>query len=138
METHDIQGKKYPGYGRCIYCGSDGSEDGLGNEHIIPYSLGGNAEIKDASCKSCEAITSYLDGYLARHVFYEYRAHAGVQTRNPRDRPRTFSAEIVLNNRIEFREINAGKHPYFLGLPVWGLPGVLRGALPRVKTQSAY
>lgn len=130
METTDIQGRKFPGYGRCIYCGCDGGDDGLGNEHIVPFSLGGNAEIEHASCRRCEGITSYLDGYLARHVFYEYRAHAGVQTRNPKQRPKSFQSEIVLSDRTELRDFQTGDHPYFLGLPVWGLPGILRGVLP--------
>jgi HNH endonuclease len=96
MEPDDIQGKKFPGYGRCIYCGSTDGGDGLGDEHVIPFALGGNAEILAASCKWCERITSYLDGYLARHTYHEYRAHAGTQTRNPRERPPSFPARIVL------------------------------------------
>ena len=55
MEGVDIQGKIYPGFGRCIYCGSDGGTDGLRDEHIMPYCLGGNAVIEKASCKACEA-----------------------------------------------------------------------------------
>jgi 5-methylcytosine-specific restriction endonuclease McrA len=49
----DIQGIKFPGYGRCIYCGSTGP---LKDEHIIPLSLGGKAVIEAASCGDCEAI----------------------------------------------------------------------------------
>lgn len=41
-EIEDIQGKKYPSFGRGIYCGSDGGADGLRDEHIIPKSLGSN------------------------------------------------------------------------------------------------
>jgi len=55
----DIQGFKFPGYGRCIYCGSVGP---LKDEHIIPFSLGGRAVIEAASCGDCEKVTSYLDG----------------------------------------------------------------------------
>jgi hypothetical protein len=67
MEPQDIQCKKVSvtDGGVCIYCGSDGGADGLDDEHIIPYSLGGNTELEQASCKMCGSITSYLDGYLA-------------------------------------------------------------------------
>jgi hypothetical protein len=77
----DIQGVKFPGYGRCIYCGSTGP---LKDEHIIPFSLGGKAVIEAASCGDCEKVTSYLDGYLARQIFHEYRAHAGMKSRRPK------------------------------------------------------
>jgi hypothetical protein len=129
MDRHheDIQGKTYPGCGRCIFCGSEGADGGLRKEHIIPKSLGGNAVIANASCKSCEAITSYIDGYLARHIFYEYRAHTGTQTRRPKERSTDFPARVVLDGVEEVRHIKTPDHPYFLALPVWGLPTVLTG-----------
>ncbi len=34
--------------GRCIYCGG---RKGLLDEHIIPYGLGGNLVLPEASCK---------------------------------------------------------------------------------------
>jgi hypothetical protein len=74
----DIQGAKFPGYGRCIYCGATNP---LKDEHIIPFSLVGKAVIAAASCGDCEKITSDLDGYLARQIFREYRAHVGMKSR---------------------------------------------------------
>jgi len=83
METENVQGKKLPvkNGGVCIYCGSDGGADGLGSEHIIPFSLGGNTELLNASCRACEGITSYLDGYLANAVFGDFRVHMDLQSR---------------------------------------------------------
>ena len=51
----DIQGVKFPGYGRCIYCGSTGP---LKDEHIIPFSLGGKAVIEAASSGECKKVTN--------------------------------------------------------------------------------
>jgi len=47
METEDVKGKKITvqGGGVCIYCGWDGGEQGLHDEHTVPYSLGGNTEL---------------------------------------------------------------------------------------------
>ena len=61
-EIENVQGRKIrvPGGGRCVYCGSDGGADGLRDEHAIPYSLGGTAELLKASCSDCEKVTSYL------------------------------------------------------------------------------
>jgi hypothetical protein len=130
MELDDIQGKKYPGYGRCIYCGCRGEKCGLRSEHIIPFSLGGNAEIENASCKRCEGITSYLDGYLGRHIYNEYRSHAGVQSREPKKRPKSFPARLVVDENEEIRHLPVVDHPYFLAMPIWGNPGIVTGALP--------
>ncbi len=98
-DWEDIQGKKYPGYGRCIHCGSDGGNDGLRDEHIIPYSLGGNTTIRNASCRDCERRINPVDTHMARAVFGEYRIHAGVQTRNPGDRPASLPAQFTVNEK---------------------------------------
>jgi hypothetical protein len=47
----------YAPVGRCIYCPDDGSA-GLGDEHIIPYSLNGTQILPQASCRKCEKITA--------------------------------------------------------------------------------
>lgn len=108
MQVEDIQGNIYPGFGRCIYCNSDGGNDGLRDEHIIPFSLGGNTIIEEGSCRNCEAITSRLDGYLARRTFYELRIH---QTRRPKERPTHLSATLQVAGELETRMFPAKEHP---------------------------
>ncbi len=70
----------YPPVGRCIYCGDDGS-NGLSDEHIVPYSLNGTQVLPQASCSRCGGITSYIDGFAARSVFYQLRSSAAMRTR---------------------------------------------------------
>lgn len=124
----DIQGHKFPGYGRCIYCGVTGA---LKDEHIVPFSLGGKAIIEAASCGACEKITSYLDGYLARQIFHEYRVHVGMKSRRPKERPTELAAMIVKQDGThERRQFVPKEHPYFLVMPVWNLPGILLGEEP--------
>ena len=127
-DWQDIQGQKHPGYGRCIYCGSDGGADGLRDEHIIPFSLGGNSVIEHASCRPCEKITSLLDRHLARSVYGQFRIHAGVQTRNPRERPSELLTNFTVGGEARTVNLPIADHPYALGLPVWGDAGILRGA----------
>ena len=122
----DIQGKKYPGYGRCIYCGSDGGVDGLRDEHIIPYSLGGNTEIENASCRDCERRINPVDTHMARAVFGEYRIHAAVQTRNPKERPTSLPARFTVGDKEITLDLPIKDHPYSLALPVWGDAGFFR------------
>ncbi|WP_334165157.1 HNH endonuclease [Phenylobacterium sp.] len=130
-EPENIQGRIFRPVGRCIYCGSDGHGRGLRDEHIIPFSLGGKAVLPKASCANCEKITSYLDGYLARHVYYDYRLHAGAPTRRPKDRPKTRRALIKFKDREEVREFEIGSHPFSTVVPFLGLPGILTGDEPQ-------
>jgi HNH endonuclease len=126
----DIQGRKYPPIGRCIYCGSDGGLDGLRDEHIIPYSLGGHAALKEASCRSCEAITSKIELYLGRNIFHEFRSHVRAPSR--RKLPSALSANVSVGDREIRREFLAADQPFALMLPIWDLPGIMRGDQPRL------
>lgn len=130
MAFENIQGKKFDPVGKCIYCGSDGGEDGLRTEHIVPFSLGGNAELPEASCTKCEGVTSYLDGYLAKHVFYHFRVHADTQTRNPKERPTKLPAAIIIDGAEDEYEFAIPDHPHFTVLPALGEPGILAGKKP--------
>ena len=95
-ETEDVAGKEVAvkGGGVCIYCGWDGGEKGLRDEHTVPYSLGGNTVLLNASCNDREAITSYLDGYMANAIFSHLRVHIGLQSRS--GHPATLPATIEL------------------------------------------
>jgi len=126
MEWQDVQGKRYPGYGRCIYCGSDGGADGLRDEHIIPFSLGGDTYIEKASCRECERKTNPVDTHLGRSVFGQYRIHAGVQTRNRRERPGVLPANFTVRGEGVSLDLPIKDHPYALALPVWGDAGFFR------------
>jgi len=79
---------RYPPLRKCIYCGALPSPPSrLGDEHIIALSLGGVSILPEASCRDCEKITSYLEGYCANEIFGTLRVQAGLPTRRPRNRP---------------------------------------------------
>jgi len=84
METEKVEGKKVTVKcgGMCIYCGWDGGEQELHDEHVVPYSLGGSTEFLNASCADCEGVTSFLDGYMANAIFGHLRAHIGLKSRS--------------------------------------------------------
>jgi hypothetical protein len=123
MEWTDIQGTKYPGYGRCIYCGESGGAEGLRDEHVIPFSLGGRTVIEKASCRDCERRINPVDTHLARAVFGQFRVHANVPTRNPKDRPSTLPADISVGERELALDLPIDDHPFSLALPIWGDAG---------------
>jgi hypothetical protein len=127
-DWEDIQARKYPPVGRCIYCGSDGGSEGLRDEHMVPYALGGHAELREASCRSCEQITSYIDGYLARHIFYDLRSHVRAPSR--RSLPKKRPAHISVGDQGVSLDLPVDDHPFALMLPTWDLPGILRQVQP--------
>lgn len=129
IQGENVQGKKVAGFGRCIYCGSDGGAAGLDDEHVLPYSLGGRAVIEDASCKQCGAVTSYLDGYLANRVFKHSRVHSRIQSRS--GHPNALPTEVRLQDGSEATlSLPVDDHPFFVHMPTWGQPGVLLGEMP--------
>lgn len=127
MEFENVAGKKVPvkGGGVCIYCGWDGGEDGLTDEHIVPFSLGGNTELLNASCRECGKVTSYLDGYMANAVFKHLRVHIGLQSRS--GHPVSLPAIIELSEGQRAIDLATKDHPYFLNMPIWRPPGVMLG-----------
>ena len=127
QEVENVEGKKVAvkGGGVCIYCGWDGGEKGLRDEHTVPYSLGGNTELLKASCADCEAITSYLDGYMANAIFGHLRVHIDLQSRS--GHPDTLSATIELADGQRAVDLATANHPYFLNMPIWRPPGFMTG-----------
>jgi hypothetical protein len=134
MPTERIDRKEYPSFGECIYCGASANEVELTNEHIVPYSLGGNAVILGGSCKACAAETTKLEDEIGRKVFLEFRTHVNTPTRRKKKRakelPFTFK---VAGGKAQTKTVPIADHPYFTPMPVWGLPGLLEGKLPSAQ-----
>jgi hypothetical protein len=117
--------------GQCIYCGALGSQAELTDEHLIPFALGADTYLKDASCKACAKITSDFETHVARNIFGHLRVHIGVQTRRPKRRPTVLPTRVVRRG-AEIRLVLPVKdHPHFLVMPVWESPGIFRGEQPQ-------
>jgi hypothetical protein len=116
--------------GRCIYCGIGPDKAKLTNEHIVPFSLGADAYLKEASCSTCQKITRDFETHLARNVFGQLRIHIGIQTRNPGQRPTELPTRIVRGDKETRVTLPIKDHPNFLPMPIWETPGILRGEQP--------
>ena len=126
----------YAAVGHCIYCPDDGSA-GLGDEHIIPYSLNGTQILPQASCRKCEKITSYLEGFISRDVFHQLRAAADMRTR--RQLPAEFPAILTFDDGHKERiMVPADIHPATLVLPKFAMPDLLSGRLPDGNFRFTY
>jgi 5-methylcytosine-specific restriction endonuclease McrA len=116
--------------GHCIYCGARGSDVKLTEEHVIPYSLGADVYLKDASCLSCAEITKKFELHVARSIFGHHRIHKDVQTRHPEQRPTELPARVLVRGIEHRKNLSIADHPYFLAMPIWDQPGMLRGLKP--------
>ncbi|HEV2161650.1 MAG TPA: hypothetical protein VGR52_05380 [Stellaceae bacterium] len=116
--------------GYCIYCGKRPPEVKLAKEHIVPFSLNADVYLKNASCISCADITKKFELHVARNIFGHYRIHRGVQTGQPWERPDELETRVIIRGQ-EYRPNLAIKdHPYFLMMPVWKQPQILRQQKP--------
>ncbi len=124
-----LERQKYPGYGRCIYCLSDGGAARLRREHIIPRALGGNAEILQASCSDCEAKTSHVDGALANAMFRDLRIYLRLQSRRKTTTrtthlPTTF---LLPNGETRTELMLVEERPVEVHVPLLFPPGLVSG-----------
>jgi hypothetical protein len=119
--------------GLCIYCGASGKDVNLTDEHIVQHALGADVYLKDASCLTCADITKRFEQHVARTIFGHHRIHKGVQTRRPEERPSKLPTRVLIRG-IEYRkDLSIGDHPYFLAMPIWDQPAMLRGLRPSVE-----
>ena len=121
--------------GRCIFCGSDGGEDGLSDEHIVAYSLGVDAFLPEASCKKCAGKTSYIEGYSGREIFGPLRVLWGIQTRSKKIELRDVPVIFQTEHGEETRLIPRASLP-FLHLPVLEPPGLFHEREPAPITNA--
>jgi hypothetical protein len=70
--------------GACVYCGSTGAR--LSDEHIVPYSLGGQHILSKASCDLCADVTKKFEQHVARDLWGDARASYNAPTRRKKDR----------------------------------------------------
>ena len=116
---------RFPAAGSCIYCGAT---DGLSDEHIIPFGLGGNLILPDSSCPRCSAITSTFERSVLRGFMLPGRTVATLPTRRPKDRPTTFDLQVVKGGREETVTLPAARFPALLHLPVFETAAFISGA----------
>lgn len=120
----------YGPVGRCIYCGSDGNGAALSDEHIIPLSLGGGDILREASCSKCATITSRLERYCGRELFWELRLCEGFPSRRMKERPKTLPLAINFGERIEQLETPIANFPGTVAFIIWPPPGILFSEIP--------
>jgi hypothetical protein len=122
--------KVYPPVGRCVFCVSDGSPDGLSTEHIVAYGLTGSGLLPKASCASCRDITGQIEQTCLRVNFIDYRVHGKLATRRPKERPTVLPVRLTIDGKIHTQHVPVDQHPALLYMPVLPKPGIFSGIGP--------
>jgi hypothetical protein len=122
--------KVYRPVGRCVYCGRDGSPDGLSTEHIVAYGLTGSGLLPKASCASCRDITGQIEQTCLRVNFIDYRVHGKLATRRPKERPTVLPVRLTIDGKTHTQHVPVDQHPALLYMPVLPKPGIFAGIGP--------
>jgi hypothetical protein len=125
----------YPSKGACIYCGAVGVP--LGNEHIVPLSLGGQLVIDHASCKACEDITKKFEQRVAREMWGDARTSFGAPTRRKRERPTHLTMHHPHDPSKSF-QMPASAYPAGFILFKMAPAGILRGIPEQIDTSADW
>ncbi|PTU71923.1 hypothetical protein [Chromobacterium haemolyticum] len=131
-----MQVNTYAPVGRCIYCGatkwSIEESRKLGDEHIIPEGLGGKLVLPEASCKSCENITSAVELEWLRSAYYTARVQKGLGKKKKRP-PRFLPLKIHKNGKTYWESVPLEKYPAMIVTLLFDTPEILSGGIPVEK-----
>jgi HNH endonuclease len=106
--------------GHCIYCGQVPSDQPLTDEHIIPFSLGGELLLPASSCRSCAAITGHIEGIVCGSMLKAVRTHFGMKSRRPK------KSTLPVKGSAPTVEVPINDHPFYLVLEVFERPQILK------------
>lgn len=119
--------KTYPDVGRCIYCGN---QNNLSDEHIIPYSLGGNLVLPKSSCARCAKTTSSFEQTCMRTMYGPLRLLYDLPTRRPNKRPKKLPLKVKFTpdqSDWQLVEVKQEEYPFLITFPYFDAPGILAG-----------
>lgn len=108
----------------CIYCGETAD---LTNEHILPYGLGGPAEIPLASCRRCARITGAVEKEVLRGALWPIRVYRDLKSRTKHRRaPETIDLTLVFEDGHEERvPVPIKMAPILFIFPVFAPPAIV-------------
>jgi hypothetical protein len=118
--------------GICIYCGR---KDRLTEEHVVPFALGGNLILPDASCPECCKMTSAFERKVLRGFMHNARIAGNFPTRHRKNRPTCVPIRVKQKDDFESVELPLDKAIGVIFLPQLEPAGFLadKPSLPGIK-----
>lgn len=125
----------FPAKGVCIYCNDTTSR--LTDEHIVPYALGGQHVLRQASCLRCADTTKKFEQRVARGLWGDARASFGAPTRRKKERPKIIE---MRDPDIPSRTLSVPAGEYPGGFVFYRMPkaGLLQGLPENLNLSSAW
>jgi hypothetical protein len=115
----------------CVYCGvthyREKDDRRLGDEHVIPESLGGNLILDHAACENCERRVNLFEQPILKSVLYAPRVHLGIR-RKPRKRgEEKITVDATVNGKDIKLTLPLKRMPVMLFFLMMESPGLLIG-----------
>jgi hypothetical protein len=134
MAIDDMDRKRYPAPGRCIYCGDAAAPHTLTREHIIPLALGSHGFLPGASCEQCRETTNKFEAPCIATMFTPLRYIFDLPSRRKSKWPKSLPLDIELDGKVETQQVPIEDLPSIpIPFPVFKMPGILRGLDPSDK-----
>lgn len=117
--------------GRCVYCGStryhENDDRRLGDEHVIPESLGGNLILEQAACESCERQVNLFEQPIMKTVLYAPRVHLGIRRKKRKRGEETITLDATVDGKEVKVSLPLKRTPLMLFFIMMDSPGILIG-----------
>ncbi len=128
--------KKYAKADKCIYCGS---VEGLNDEHVIPFGLGGRQIVPKASCKACSTVTSAFEGICLRTMLGPLRMLHDMPSYRKKSRPEKMSLKVKLTSKDDWSyiDIDRADYPFLVLFPYFEMPDLLSGKVTPNDSRGA-
>lgn len=126
---------RIPSRGFCIYCGT--REGRLTDEHVVPFSLGGQHILEGASCDDCADVTKKFEQDVAREMWGAPRNSYGAPSRRKAKRPKHIWLADP-DRPDEKVKVPFNEYPAAMVFYKMGKAGLLEGLPDSVDVSSAW
>jgi hypothetical protein len=126
---------------RCVYCGAtryrEKDDRRLGDEHVIPESLGGNLILERAACESCERMVNVFEQPILKSVLYAPRVHLGIRRKKRRRGEDTLTVDATVGGKDVKISLPIRRMPLMLFFMTMDSPGLLIGRPANLPSMNA-
>lgn len=115
----------------CVYCGStnyrEKDDRRLGDEHVIPESLGGNLILEQAACENCERRVNLFEQPILKSVLYAPHVFLGLRRKKRKRGEETITVHASVNGKDIKLTLPLKRMPVMLFFITMNSPGILVG-----------